>query len=60
METIEPDIQDAILDILPNDGPLAMRLMRQLLANMILSLEGSSINDVIELIRLNLAEYEGT
>jgi len=60
METIEPDIQDAILDILPNDGPLAMRIMCQLLANMILSLEGSSINDVIELIRLNLAEYEGT
>ena len=60
MRTIEPDIQSAILDILPNDGPLAIRLMCQLLANMILSIRADNIDDVINRIRSELAEYEGT
>ena len=60
MRTIKPDIQNAILDILPDDGPLATRLMCQLLANMIISIGEDNIDDVINRIRLELASYEGT
>ena len=37
MPTIEPVLQKAILNILPNDYDLAMSIMCQLLANMMLS-----------------------
>jgi len=60
MEIIEPDIQEIILDILPSNGQLAMELMCQLTANMILSIPNSNINNVIERIKFYLAEYEGT
>ena len=60
MQTIEPDIQEAILDILPDDGLLAIRLMCQLLANMIISIRADNIDDVINHIRAELVSYEGT
>ena len=60
MSTIEPDIQEAILDILPEDGQLATELMCQLLANMILSVPDTDINKISERIKAHLAAYEGT
>lgn len=60
MRTIEPDIQEAILDILPSDDDIAIRLVCQLLANMILSINGANINDAINEIKINLDEYQGT
>lgn len=59
-QTIEPDIQEAILAILPDDGPTAINLICQLLANMILSIDKANINDTIMLLKDHLAAYEGT
>lgn len=59
-QTIEPAIQEAILDILPADGPKAIELICQLLANMILSIDKANINDTIALLKGHLAAHEGT
>lgn len=59
-KTIEPDIQDAILTILPNDPTLALKVMAQLTANMIISINNANINSYIEDLKLQLASYEGT
>lgn len=61
MPTIEPIIQETILDILPNDYNHAMCLMCQLMANMMLS--GDSPWDIVKVcrqIKADLAAYEGT
>lgn len=60
MQTIEPDIQEAILDALPNDGSLALKLMAQLIANMLLSIKDANVNNFINDLKLNLQLYEGT
>lgn len=60
MQTIEPDIQEVILEALPEDGPLAMEVMCQLLANMILSIADASIDKTVERLKFHLADYEGT
>ena len=60
METIEPDIQDNILTILPDDGPLALKVINQLAANMIISIKDANINDFITELKSNIANYEGT
>lgn len=60
MKTIEPAIQEAILDILPDNGNTAIELMCQLIANMILSIDNIDINLVTKLIKVNLDEYQGT
>lgn len=60
MKTIEPDTQELILDVLPKDGLLALELMCQLLANMIISIDGASVTCAIDLIKFHVDEYEGT
>jgi len=60
MKTIEADIQEMILKALPADGPLAMDLMCQLMANMILSITEASIDKTIARLKFHLAAYEGT
>ncbi len=60
MKTIEPDIQEVILNALPADGPLAMELMCQLMANMILSINEATIHKTVARINFHLGEYEGT
>lgn len=58
--TIEPDIQEAILDILPDNGPKALDVMAQLTANMIIKIKGANINDYVKNLKRHLALYEGT
>lgn len=60
MQTIEPDIQEAILTMLPDDYKTSVRLMCQLLANIMLSGDGMSLDYVISEIKVNVAAYEGT
>jgi hypothetical protein len=61
MRTIEPTIQESIVDILPQDYDLAMGLMCQLLANMMLSGDAPwDINKTIAELKANLAAYAGT
>lgn len=60
MRTIEPGIQEKILDTLPDDGPLALELMAQLVANMVLSINGADINTFIACLRRELDLYEET
>jgi len=59
-DTIEPYIQEAILDVLPNDGHKALDVMAQLTANMILSINNANIDDYIKNLKNHLASYEGT
>ena len=61
-ETIESDIQGVILNALPNDYDLAMRVMCQLIANMMLSNDTAawSIERTTKEIQANLLAYEGT
>ena len=61
MPTIEPFLQEAILNSLPNDYDLAMSLMCQLLANMMLS--GNTpwdMTKVTDRLRAELDAYAGT
>lgn len=60
MQTIEPGVQNLILNALPDDGPLALEVMCQLLANLILSIDGASVPSAIERIMFHVDEYEGT
>jgi hypothetical protein len=60
MQTIEPVIQETILKALPADGQLAKEVMCQLLANMILSIPNSTVDEIVERLRFHLAAYEGT
>lgn len=60
MQTIEPDIQEAILTMLPNDYNTSVSLMCQLLANIMLSGDGMSLDYVVAEIKANVAAYEGT
>jgi hypothetical protein len=55
--TIEPEIQEQILNILPDDGPLALKIMCQLLANMIMSINHTKLGWVIAEIKTNLVNY---
>lgn len=61
-ETIESDIQGVILNALPDDYDLAMRVMCQLIANMMLSndMASWSIDRTTKEIEINLLAYEGT
>lgn len=58
--TIEPEIQEIILDALPSDGDRALEVMAQLTANMIISIKGANIITYIENLKHHLAQYEGT
>lgn len=58
MPTIEAATQEAILEILPEDGPLALRLMAQLVANMIISIDEGDIETFIADLRRELATFE--
>ena len=58
--TIEPEIQDNILTILPNDGPTALKVMAQLSANMLISIKDANVNDFVTDLKLQLSLYEGT
>jgi len=58
-DTIEPDIQEAIIVILPNDGYKALEVMAQLTANMILSINNANIDDYIKNLKNHLASYKG-
>jgi hypothetical protein len=60
MKIIESNIQDIILQVLPADGPLAIELMCQLLANMILAIRGPSVEDVVTSIHKHLDFYNRT
>jgi hypothetical protein len=60
MRTIDRATQEAIIDILPQDGNRAMELMCQLLANLTLSVDGFTIDKTINLLRENFKTYEGT
>ena len=60
MKTIEPDVQNKLLDILPEDGTLALKVINQLVANMIISIKDANINDFITELKSNIANYEGT
>lgn len=60
MKTIRPATQELILDALPDEGSEAIELMAQLLANMILCIDGATIDKTIDRLRFHLAEYEGT
>lgn len=57
IKTIEPEIQDRVLDILPNDGKLALKVMAQLSANMLLSINGSDLGLFIKDIQDNFSAY---
>ncbi len=57
IETIEPDIQEKILDALPADGPLALKVMAQLSANMLLEIKGADLGLFIKDIQDNHAAY---
>lgn len=56
-EAIEPDIQDTILTALPGDGPLALEVMAQLSANMVLSIRGADLESFIERVRHHYISY---
>lgn len=55
---LEPEIQDAMLDILPEDGPLALSIMAQLSANMLTSINGANVDDFIADLKSNLETYK--
>lgn len=57
---IQPDIQETILNILPDYGPNALNLMAQLTANMLISIDGANINDYIVSLNNHLVSMEGT
>ncbi len=59
MQTIEPNTQKEIIRILPQDGDLAIDLMCQLLANMILSINKATIDKAVTRLKFHLDEYEG-
>lgn len=54
---IKPDIQGKILDILPDDGPLALKVMAQLSANMLSSIDDADLDIYIQDIQNNLKVY---
>lgn len=56
--TIEPEIQDKILDILPNDPSIALDIMAQLSANMLVSIP-SDLDKFIENLKVKHAAYKG-
>jgi hypothetical protein len=61
METIEPDTQETIIAVLPNNYDISMSLMCQLIANMMLSGDTPwDINKVMHEIKANLDAYAGT
>lgn len=60
MTAIEPDIQEAILLMLPEDYDLSIELLCQLLANIMLSGKGASYETVTTYIKTHVASYEGT
>lgn len=57
VRSIEPECQDKILDILPDDGNLALKVMAQLSANMLLSIKGADLGLFIKDIQDNFAAY---
>ena len=61
METIEPDTQETIIAVLPNNYDISMSIMCQLIANMMLSGDTPwDINKVTREIMINLDAYAGT
>lgn len=55
--TIEPEIQEAILTALPEDGELALQIMAQLCANIVLSVKGANLDRFLVEVELNYLDY---
>lgn len=55
--TIEPDTQQIILDALPNEGNIALEVMAQLSANMILSIPGMKLDLFLGMVRAHYEAY---
>lgn len=60
METIESDIQEQILNILPDDYETSVNLMCQLLANIMLSGKGVPFYVITNKIKNHVIAYQGT
>lgn len=61
MTTIEPEIQEKILEILPSNGELAVIVLAQLFANVVMSVydeKPASIKAAIDLVMVNWNAYE--
>lgn len=56
--TIEPEIQEAILDILPGNGQKALLVIAQLAANMVLSIDGATIENFMLSVENYYRDYE--
>jgi hypothetical protein len=56
--TIEGDIQEIILQVLPDDGALALDVMAQLSANMIMSIKGADIESYVQNLRAQYSAYQ--
>lgn len=50
-------VQAAVLDCLPDDGPEALKIMAQLTANMILSINDLTLEEYIIELRIEHAAY---
>jgi hypothetical protein len=57
IKAIEPDIQEEILEALPSNYKDAIEVMAQLSANMLLSGEGTSIEEFMDLVRAHHTAY---
>lgn len=55
--TIEPAIQEIILDALPREGNIALEIMAQLSANMVLSIPGAKIEWFLNLVHAHYEAY---
>ena len=58
MQTLEPDIQEKIITMLPEDGELAILVLAQLFANVVMSVNGMNINAAVDMIMVNWKSYE--
>lgn len=57
--TIQPDIQEAIITMLPDPEEEAIEIICQITANLILSMENQSKEKVFKLIEKNIIAYKG-
>jgi hypothetical protein len=55
--TIEPEIQEIILETLPDEGNTALEVMAQLSANMVLSIPGAKIDLFLNMVRAHYEAY---
>ena len=58
MNIIERDCQDKILDILPNNPQLALKVMAQMVANMMLSIDDANFEDFSADVKYNIDAFK--